>query len=174
MKANSMMATPERGEKRDIVVTRVMNAPVEQVWKAWADPKLVMKWWGPDGFTSPFAEMDFRENGMSLVCMRAPPELGGQDQYNTWTYTRIVPHESIEYTQNFADQDGNKVDPAEIGMPPGTPEEVRNLVTFKSLPGKKTELTATEYDWTVGRMMEWSKMGLEQCLDKMAALFAKP
>ena len=32
----------------------------------------------------------------------------------------------------------------------------------------------TEYDWPVGHMMEMSKMGMEQCLDKMAAIFAKP
>jgi hypothetical protein len=37
----------------------------------------------------------------------------------------------------------------------------------------RTELTVTEYDWTVGQLMEMSKMGLEQCLDKMAAICAE-
>ncbi len=46
-------------------------------------------------------------------------------------------------------------------------------VTFRELGQDKTEVTVTEYDWSVGQMMERSKMGLEQCLDKMAALFAK-
>jgi uncharacterized protein YndB with AHSA1/START domain len=32
--------------KRDLVVTRVFDAPVEQVWKAWSDPEYVMQWWG--------------------------------------------------------------------------------------------------------------------------------
>ncbi|MGQ0798135.1 MAG: SRPBCC domain-containing protein, partial [Methanobacteriota archaeon] len=36
-----------------------------------------------------------------------------------------------------------------------------------------TEVTVTEYGWTVGQMMEMSKLGLEQCLDKMAAIFTK-
>jgi len=160
-------------KKRDLVFTRVFDAPVKQVWKAWVDPEYVMQWWGPEGFTSPSAKMDFREGGTSLVCMRAPKELGGQDMYNTWTYQKIVPNESIEYILNFADKDGNKVDPAAMGMPPGTPKDVRNLVTFKDLGDGKTELTVTEYDWTVGQMMEMSKMGMEQCLDKMAASFAK-
>ena len=47
-------------KKRDLVVTRVFNAAVKQVWKAWTDPELVMRWWGPTGFTCPVAQMDFR------------------------------------------------------------------------------------------------------------------
>jgi len=73
-------------ETFDVVVTRVLDAPVEEVWKAWSDPTYVMRW-GPAGFTPPSAEMDFRVGGASLVCMRAPAEYGGQDMYHTWTYT---------------------------------------------------------------------------------------
>ena len=36
-----------------------------------------------------------------------------------------------------------------------------------------TEVSVTEYDWPVGHMMEMSKMSMEQCLDKMAAIFGK-
>ncbi|HET7090443.1 MAG TPA: SRPBCC domain-containing protein [Anaerolineae bacterium] len=160
-------------KKRDLTVTRVFDAPVEQVWKAWVEPEMVMQWWGPEGFTCPLAEMDFREGGTSLVCMRAPKEFGGQDLYNTWTYKKIVPMQSIEYILNFADKDGNKADRALHGLPPDAPQEVRNLVTFKTLAGGKTEMTVTEFDWVVGPIMELSKAGLEQCLDKMAAIFAK-
>ena len=114
----------------------------------------------------------FREGGTSLVCMRAPKEFGGQDMYSTWTYTKIVPMREIEYLHHFADKGGNRVDPAQQGLPPDMPEEVRNLVTFKTA-GQQTKITVTEYDWPVGHMMEMSKMGMEQCLDKMAAIFAK-
>ncbi len=37
-------------KKRDLVLTRVFDAPVERVWKAWTDPEHVMQWWGSDGF----------------------------------------------------------------------------------------------------------------------------
>ena len=43
-----------------MVVTRVFDAPRELVWKAWTDPKYVMQWWGPKGFTAPVCQMDFR------------------------------------------------------------------------------------------------------------------
>jgi uncharacterized protein YndB with AHSA1/START domain len=64
-----------------------------------------MRWWGPNDFASPSAEIDFREGGTSLVCMRAPKELG-QDLYGTCTYKKIVPMELIEFIQNMADKDG--------------------------------------------------------------------
>ena len=168
-----MTDTTKSKKKKDLVFTRVFDAPVEQVWKVWVEPKMVMRWWGPDGFTSPSAKMDVREGGKSLVCMRAPKDFGGQDMYSTWTYTKIVPMREIEYLHHFADKGGNRVDPAEQGLPPDMPEEVRNLVTFKTVSDNKTKITVTEYDWPVGHMMEMSKMGMEQCLDKMAAIFAK-
>ncbi len=160
---------------RDLVVTRVFDAPVKLVWQAWTEPEHVKKWWGPDYFTSPSAKIDFRVGGASLVCMRAPKEFGGQDMYSTWTYTKIVPMQSIEFIQNLADKDGNKIDPAQVGMPPDFPRDIRTVVTFKDLGNRKTEMTVTEYglpgaDTQMGKNAE---IGLNQTLDKMAASFAK-
>lgn len=158
-------------QKRDLVITRVFDAPIEQVWKAWSEPDYVMRWWGPEHFTAPLAEIDFREGGTSLVCMRAPQEYGGQDHYSTWEYRKIVPMQRIEFIHNLADKDGNKVDPAAMGMPPDFPQDQLQAITFRALDDNRTEMTVTEYDWTVGQMMEMSRMGMEQCLDKMAAIF---
>ena len=160
-------------KKRDLVVTRVFDAPVERVWKAWVEPEMVKQWWGPTGFTCPLAEMDFREGGTSLVCMRAPKEFGGQDMYNTWTYKKIEPMERIEYILHFTDKDGKAFDPAEMGLPPGIPKEVRNVNTFEAKGDNKTKMTVTEYGYTTDEAVNLSKQGLEQCLDKMAASFAE-
>lgn len=54
-----------------------------------------------------------------------------------------------------------------MGMPPDFPEEIPSLLAFRSVNGK-TELTAIEYGWTLGQMREMSKLGLEECLDKLA------
>lgn len=105
------MNTTTNIKKKDLVITRVIAAPVELVWKAWTEPERVMQWWGPDGFTSPSAKIDLREGGTTLVCMRAPEEFGGQDMYSTWAYKKIVPMQRIEYIHNLADKDGNKIDP---------------------------------------------------------------
>jgi uncharacterized protein YndB with AHSA1/START domain len=157
----------------DLIVTRIFDAPVEQVWKAWSDPKLVMQWWGPSGFTSPSADMDFRVGGRSLVCMRTPKEYGGQDFYNTWTYRKIEPNKLIEFVLHFTDKEGMKLDPSQLGIPPGVPTEVRHVITFKPVNGKKTEMTVTEFGYSSEQALEISKSGLEQCLDKMAAILVK-
>jgi len=155
---------------RDLVVTRVFAAPVDLVWKAWTDPEYVMRWWGPDHFTSPSAKMDFREGGTSVVCMRAPKDFGGQDMYSTWVYQKIVPLKRIEFIQNLADKDGNPIDPANLGLPSEFPRDTLTIVTFKDLDNGKTEMTVTEYgmpaaDTEMGRNAE---LGLNQSLDKMA------
>ncbi len=157
----------------EVVVTRVFDAPVEEVWKAWSDPAYVMRWWGPTGFTSPSAEMDFRVGGASLVCMRAPAEYGGQDMYHTWTYTRIDSHERIEFVSNFADKDGTRLDPAMMGVPAGVPYDVPHVVTFKAAGDNGAEMTVAEYGYTTEQARDLSRAGMEQCLDKMAAIFAE-
>jgi uncharacterized protein YndB with AHSA1/START domain len=160
-------------ETFDVVVTRILDAPVEEVWKAWSDPEYVTRWWGPTGFTSPNAEMDFRVGGASLVCMRAPAEYGGQDTYHTWTYTRIDPRERIEFVSNFADKDRTHLDPAAMAMPPGVPYDVPHVVTFEPAGDHGTEMTVTEYGYTTEHARDLSRAGMEQCLDKMAAMFAE-
>jgi uncharacterized protein YndB with AHSA1/START domain len=150
--------------KQDLVVTRIYDAPIEQVWQAWRDPEQVKQWWGPDGFTAPLAEIDFREGGTSLVCM-SNPQFG--DHYSTWYYQKIEPLARIELIHNLADKDGHKVDPVAMGMPPDFPQDQLQIITFKALADQQTEMTVTEHGWTEGQMMDMSKLGLEQCLDKL-------
>ncbi len=165
-----MSAEPK---KLNMVVTRDIDAPVEQVWKAWSASERVMKWWGPTGFTCPLAKMDFREGGTSLVCMRAPQEYGGMDMYNTWTYTKIVPMQRIEFVHHFADKDGNSVDPSAHGIPADVPYEVPHVITFEAVGDNKTHMTITEFGYSSEQTVAMSKAGMEQCIDKMAANLVK-
>ena len=86
-----------------------------------------------------------------------PEEFGGQDLYNTWTYTKIAPMQRIEYILKFTDKDGKAFDPAEMGFPAGIPKEVRNVNIFKDLGSGKTELTITEYGYTSARRTIYPK-----------------
>jgi uncharacterized protein YndB with AHSA1/START domain len=114
--------------------------------------------------------MEVREGGTSLVCMRSAE---GQDFYNTWTYRRITPMEQIEFVLDWADKDGNRIDPAKMGLPPDMPRDVRHVITFRAVGDNKTEMTVTEYGYTSDQHFDLSKADLEQCLDKMAAGFVK-
>ena len=163
-----LKALAESG-KQDVVLTRVFEAPLEAVWKAWTDPEFVVKWWGPTGFTSPTCKIDFREGGKFVFHMRAPKEMNNADFYTAGVYKKIVPMERIEFTQGLSDKEGNAIDPVTMGMPADFPKEIPSVLAFARM-GDKTELTAIEYGWTVGQMRDMSELGLSQCLDKLAAV----
>jgi uncharacterized protein YndB with AHSA1/START domain len=74
MAAKNSEATTSSG--REVVITRVFDAPRELVWKAWTEPERVMRWWGPNGYSCPVAKIDLRVGGEYLYCMRSPE---GQD-----------------------------------------------------------------------------------------------
>jgi len=79
----------------------------------------------------------------------------------------------IEFIQNLADEHGNMIDPASMGMPPEFPRDTRTVITFKDVGNGSTEMTVTEYnmptsDTEMGRNAE---LGLNQSLDKMVAIF---
>jgi uncharacterized protein YndB with AHSA1/START domain len=152
----------------DLTVTRVLEAPVEEAWKAWTEPAYVMRWWGPTGFTSPLAELDVREGGTSLVCMRAPAEHGGQDMYDTCAYRTVVPPERLEFVLDFTGADRALL-PDDV-IPPGVPRAVRHVVTLRPVDGR-TQLTVQEFGYGTAEARDVSRAGPEQCLDKMVGIF---
>lgn len=90
---------------REIVITRVLDAPRELVWKAWTDPEHLIHWWGPNGFTNTFHSHDFREGGVWDYIMHGPD---GTDYPNWMRFEKIVKHERIEYLHgsNAQHEDG--------------------------------------------------------------------
>jgi uncharacterized protein YndB with AHSA1/START domain len=150
-----------------VEVTRMFNAPLARVWDAWTKDELVRRWWGPVGFTAPVAKMDVREGGVSLVAMRSPD---GHDMYSTWAYQEVVPRERFTYVFNLADAQGNSIDPLAMGMPRDFPRDARHVVTLRA-HGDQTEMTMVEHGYLSDTLRALSKRGLEECLDKMAALF---
>ena len=63
MTAQNLNILPDTSD-REIIITRTFNAPRELVWQAWTDPKQIVKWWGPIGFTNTLFEMDVRPGGI--------------------------------------------------------------------------------------------------------------
>jgi uncharacterized protein YndB with AHSA1/START domain len=155
---------------KQIEVTKTFNAPVELVWKVWTDPELVKRWWGPKHYTSPVAKIDFQEGGKSIVCMKAPKEMGGQEFYSVWMYVKIIPFKTIEFIQSLSDKDGNKTDPSKLGLPSDFPLDIQTIVTFREITNSQTEMIVTEYA-DFGTISNFAQIGLEQSLDKMAVIF---
>jgi uncharacterized protein YndB with AHSA1/START domain len=158
--------------KEDLVIKRIIDAPLALVWKAWTEPEHVMRWWGPKYYTSPSARIDLRVGGKYIFCMRAPQDQGGQDSYTAGVYQRIIPMELLEFTQSLSDQEGNPIDPVAAGFPADFPKEMRIVIAFKA-KGEMTELTVIEYGWTAGTMFVYSLAGMHQSIDKLSDAFGR-
>ena len=79
--------------RREIITTRVLDAPRELVWKAWTDPKHVAEWWGPNGFTNTIHEMDVRPDGVWRFIMHGPDGVDYKNEI-VFTYGSINTNES--------------------------------------------------------------------------------
>jgi uncharacterized protein YndB with AHSA1/START domain len=80
-------------DERTIVSTRLFAAPRKMVYEAFADPKQVVQWWGPHGFSTTVLEMDLRAGGKWQLVMRGPD---GTNYPNEMTFTLVVPMERVE------------------------------------------------------------------------------
>ena len=153
-----------------VVVVREIDATVDAVWRAWRDPDSIRQWWGPAGFTCPRADVDFRVGGTTVVAMQAPAEYGGFLMHNRWTYTALDEPTRIEFVSEFADADGQPIEPAAAGIPPGVPAQVPHVVDLAPLPDGRTRVTITETGYTSEEARLQSQTGQEQVMDKMQAL----
>lgn len=77
---------------REIVMTRVFDAPRELLFAAWIDPRHVARWWGPKGFRNTIHEMDARPGGVWEFVMHGPD---GVDYRNRSIVLEIVRPERI-------------------------------------------------------------------------------
>jgi len=163
------MAENTVSEVERMVVTRVFDAPRELVWKAWTDPKYVMQWWGPNGFTSPVCRMDFRVGGKTVVCMKSPD---GQEFWNAIEYHEIVPHEKIVSSMYFADSKGNKVEPEELGIEHEAIEGAYDVTLFEDLGDGQTKLTHIGNEPMESAKNSGQLEGWNQIFDKVAGVVA--
>lgn len=79
---------------REIVMSRLLDAPRELVWDAFTDPKQVVQWWGPNGFTTTIHEMDVRPGGRWRHTMHCPD---GTNYPNASVFKEVVKPERIVY-----------------------------------------------------------------------------
>jgi uncharacterized protein YndB with AHSA1/START domain len=157
-------------EKERMVITRIFDAPRALVWKAWTDPQYVMQWWGPKGFTAPVCKIDFRVGGKFLCCMRSPD---AQEGWNGGEYYEIVPQEKIVYSMYFADAQGNKVDPAELGMEHEAIEGARDMVMFEDYGQGQTKITLIGNETMEEATKSGQLEGWNEILDKVAGVLAQ-
>jgi uncharacterized protein YndB with AHSA1/START domain len=152
------METDNPAGEREIVLTRVFDAPRELVFDAWIDPVHIGEWWGPNGFTTTTQEMDARPGGMHRFVMHGPDGTGYD---NRMVYTEISRPERIAYLHG-RDMDDD-------------PGRFEATVTFEDLGGR-TGLTLRMVLPTAEDRAQKVKFGAVelgyQTLDRLAAHLA--
>ena len=92
-----------RASEREMLVTRVLDAPRELVWSAWTNPARISEWWGPEGFTTTTEVMDVRPGGRWVHVMHGPD---GTDYPNLTIFHEVVEPERLVYTNSGGEEDG--------------------------------------------------------------------
>jgi uncharacterized protein YndB with AHSA1/START domain len=145
----------ETDPETSLLVTRVFDAPREDVFALWANPTYVKEWWHPKGFTTPVFEMDFRVGGQFRYCIRSE----GQDRWAKGTYREIVVPERLVLT--FQWDSGEHV---RIG-------ETLITITFETL-GDRTLLTFRQAPFTSAEDRDSHTDGWAQVLDALGAFMS--
>jgi uncharacterized protein YndB with AHSA1/START domain len=143
--------------KDAIVIERTFDAPIDLIWQMWAEPEHFKQWYGPQGFTVPVAQMDFRLGGKRLFCMASPD--GSMKMWLTGEYTDITPKERLVYTESMADENGNI-------LPNGDQNPVTTITVLLEDLGGRTKMRMTHAG--IGVNEQGASEGWEKAIDKMA------
>ncbi len=96
MSGSILLSSPTaNASDREIVATRLFDAPRQIVFQMWTDPKHIVNWWGPRGFTTTIHEMDVRPGGVWQFVMHGPD---GTDYNNKIIYRDVESPELITYS----------------------------------------------------------------------------
>ena len=154
-----MNAETKTASDRELVLTRLIDAPREALYRCWTEPELLKQWFAPLPWTTPEAQMDVRPGGSSLIVMRGPD---GTEMPNRGVYLEVVPGRKLVFTDAYT----SAWEPSERPF-------MTVILTFED-EGGKTRYTARARHWTVENREMHEKMGFETgwglCADQLAAL----
>jgi uncharacterized protein YndB with AHSA1/START domain len=140
---------------REVIITRIFEAPRELIFKAYTDPVLIPKWWGPRGFSTRVDKMEVGPGGVWRFVQRGQD---GKEYAFNGVFREILPPERLIQTFEFE------------GMPG---HALLQTVTFED-QGGKTKLTITALFQSMedrdGMLKTGMKEGAAETLDHLAEL----
>jgi uncharacterized protein YndB with AHSA1/START domain len=96
----------EKTNNKELMITRVINAPLQMVWEAWTDEEKIEQWWGPAGFTNPVCQWNAQAGNKILIHMKAPD---GVVYPMDGEFREIVKYEKIVFTSAALDEKGERL-----------------------------------------------------------------
>ncbi|MCM5679591.1 SRPBCC domain-containing protein [Schlegelella sp. S2-27] len=139
-----------------LVMTRVLEAPRELVFRLWASPEHLARWWGPrddEGrdFTAPSVELDFRPGGRYRICIRSPQ---GREYWHGGVYQEIIEPERLSFTFQW-EEEGAPVTLVEVSL--AEHGAGQTLLTFRQ-SGFENEASRDGHEG-----------GWSECMDRLGA-----
>lgn len=156
------MTTGETGaDRRELILTRIIDAPPEQVFRGWTDPDLVKQWFAPKPWSIAEAELDVRPGGRMMMVMCDPD---GNEFPNEGVYLEVVPNERLVFTDAYS----------QGWVPSGNPFMTAILSFEEEAGGSKTRYTARVRHWSEESREKHEAMGFQQgwnqCADQLEKL----
>lgn len=93
--SSNINTIPKDTSDREIVISRLVDAPRERIWEAMVDPAQVVHWWGPSGFTTTIERMEVRPGGVWKHVMHGPD---GTDYANCSVFKEVNKPECLIYS----------------------------------------------------------------------------
>ena len=117
---------------KELVITRVFDAPRQLVFKAFTEADSMAQWWGPKGWTIQVSRFEFRPGGIFLYSLKEP---SGQVMWARFVYREISPPERIVFVNSFSDEAGGLTRAPFAGT---WPLQMLTTMTFSEQGGKTT------------------------------------
>jgi uncharacterized protein YndB with AHSA1/START domain len=151
----SKAATFTMPSDREVVMTRVFDAPRELIWKAYTDPSLIEKWWGPRRYRTVVDKMDVRPGGAWRIVNRG---VDGAEYWFSGVFSEVVEPERLVRTFDFEGMQGHIM---------------VETATFEELEGK-TKVTVNSFFKTKedrdGMVASGMKDGATESMDRLVEI----
>ena len=161
-------------DTREILISRVFNAPRDLVWKAFTEREHMARWWGIKGFTTSIIELDLRPGGIFLYRMRMPD---GREMLGKWIYREIAAPQLLAVVHFTTDDTGKPIpNPFDPNLPPEmlttssfTEHEGRTTLTLRSVPINETRAQREAFNKLADAMED----GFNNSLDRLDEYLAR-
>ena len=143
---------------KELTLSRIINAPIAVVFKAWTDAEQLAQWWGPNGYTNPVCRIDVKQGGAIYIDMKAPD---GTVYPMDGTFIEVEAPKRLAFICAPVEKDGSH------------PFEVENTITFKEQNGKTHVTVIAKVTPQAAPYLQGMNEGWRQSLDRLIELTTK-
>ncbi|MBG6225118.1 uncharacterized protein YndB with AHSA1/START domain [Arthrobacter sp. CAN_A2] len=147
----TVISTEKDAEALSFRLVTEFYAGIERVWRIWADPRQLERWWGPPTWPATFEAYDFTPGGRAAYFMTGPD---GERSRGWWRITGLDAPHRLTFDDGFADENGDPV--AEMG-------ETHATVTLEDLGGRTRMTMVTAFE-SLEQLDQMVAMGMEEGL----------